>query len=294
MKPFFLFTLAILATAWSAAPAAARDNPATPATKTSVEVVHASEVKWGPLNPARGDKSPQAGTLWGDRASKEPAGFLLKPVDGFESPPHIHNVSYRGVVIKGVFHNDDPSTSHMWLSPGSFWTQPKGDVHITAAKGSDALAYIEIDEGPYLVMPPKAAFPSKAKPINVDRTNLVWLDASNIVWIEQAGQPGSADGPKVAFLWGTPQDGQLSGSLVRLPAGFAGKIHSRSSTFRAVVIKGQARLRLPGQIDIAPLEAGSYFRSKGEMVHQVSSSREEETIFYIRANGKYDIIQDKK
>ncbi|MEW8217519.1 MAG: DUF4437 domain-containing protein, partial [Candidatus Thiodiazotropha taylori] len=31
------------------------------------QVVLASEIDWQQLNPARGDKSPQAGTLWGDR-----------------------------------------------------------------------------------------------------------------------------------------------------------------------------------------------------------------------------------
>lgn len=64
------------------------------------EVVLASEVKWTYLNPARKDKAPMAGTLWGDRNGDEPTGYLLKPKDGFQSPPHIHNVSYRGVVIR--------------------------------------------------------------------------------------------------------------------------------------------------------------------------------------------------
>ncbi len=59
----------------------------------NIEVVLASEVEWEQLNPARGDASPQAGTLWGDRKGSGPTSFLLKPVDGFESPPHIHTVS---------------------------------------------------------------------------------------------------------------------------------------------------------------------------------------------------------
>ncbi|MEL6593749.1 MAG: DUF4437 domain-containing protein [Bacteroidota bacterium] len=48
----------------------------------------ASEVQWEDLNPARGDKSPKAATLWGDRrGNAEATGFLLKPIDGFQSPP---------------------------------------------------------------------------------------------------------------------------------------------------------------------------------------------------------------
>ncbi len=250
-----------------------------------VDVVLTSEVKWEPLNPARGDKSPRAGTLWGDRNGTGPTGFLVEFVDGFSSPPHIHNVSYRGVVISGLIHNDDPGAADMWLPTGSFWTQPKGEVHITAAKGSTNVAYIEIEQGPYLVLPTEEAFDSGERPVNVD--------ASNIVWIDQPGIPASADGPKVAFLWGNPQDDQLNGTLVKLPAGFTGKIDSHGSTFRAVVIKGQPQYQAPGETAVKTLEPGSYFSSKGESVHQVSSEAGEESIIYVRTDGKYDVIPAK-
>ena len=117
------------------------------------EVILASDVKWEQLNPARGDKSPKAGTLWGDRKGAVPTGFLAKFVDGFSSPPHIHNITYRAVVISGGIHNDDPNAAAMWMPAGSFWTQPKGEVHITAAKGNTNVALVEIDKGPYLVLP---------------------------------------------------------------------------------------------------------------------------------------------
>lgn len=87
-------------------------------------VVSESDVKWGPLNPARGDKGPKAGNLWGDRTGSGPSGFLVRFADGFASPPHIHNVSYRGVVIDGLVHNDDPNADDMWMPAGSFWTPP--------------------------------------------------------------------------------------------------------------------------------------------------------------------------
>jgi hypothetical protein len=91
-----------------------------PAAEPTSKVVLTSEVNWEQLNPARGDKSPKAGTLWGDRNGPGPTGFLLKPADGFKSPPHIHNVSYRGVVISGLVHNDDPNADDMWMPTGSF------------------------------------------------------------------------------------------------------------------------------------------------------------------------------
>jgi hypothetical protein len=173
----------------------------------------------------------------------------------------------------------------MWMPTGSFWTQPAGEVHITAAKGPTNVAYIEIDKGPYLVLPAKEAFDNRERPINVD--------ASNIVWVDPPGAPASVNGPKVAYLWGKPQDGQLNGTLVKLPAGFTGKIDTHGSTFRAVVIQGQPQYQMPSETDIKNLEPGSYFSSKGESVHQISSKTGEESIIYVRTDGNYEVVPAK-
>lgn len=248
----------------------------------SAEVVLASEVEWEQLNPARGDASPKAGTLWGDRKGTVPTGFLARFVDGFSSPPHIHPVTYRAVVISGSIHNDDPDAAKMWMPAGSFWTQPKGEVHITSAKGGDNIALVEIDKAPYLVRSFKEAYDSGEKPINVD--------ASNIVWVDLPGMPASANGPKIAYLWGKLLDGQSNGSFVKLPAGFSGKIHSHGTTFRAVVIKGQPQYLEDG---VKTLEPGSYFGSNGETVHEISSAEAAESVIYIRTNGMYEVVATK-
>ncbi|MDJ0510022.1 MAG: DUF4437 domain-containing protein [Crocosphaera sp.] len=249
-----------------------------------------SEVEWSPLNPARGDRSPQAGTLWGDRTSSGASGFLVKFVDGFSSPPHIHNVTYRGVAISGTIHNNDPNAEKMWLPKGSYWTQPAGDVHITSAKGSDNIAYIEIEEGPYLVLPPEKAFDSGEKSINVDESNIVWLDASNISWIDKSKISTSEEEPHLAFLWGNPEEVELNGTLLKLQPGFSGKIHSHASTLRAVVIQGQLQYEVLGKTKVKTLEPGSYLGSKGESVHQIACEAEEDCIIYVRAEGKYDVV----
>ena len=200
------------------------------------EFVLFSDIEWEPLNPARGDKSPQAGTLWGDRNGSEPTGFLVEFVDGFSSPPHIHNVAYRGVVIRGSIHNDDPNAQNMWMPSGSFWTQPAGEIHITSAKGSTNLAYIEIDQGPYLVLPTKEVFDSGERPINVD--------ASNIVWSDHPGNSANSSESKMAYLWGKPNDEQLYGALIQLPNGLTKNISISGSIFHAVVIKGQLQFHV--------------------------------------------------
>ncbi len=200
----------------------------TPA--TTCEVRLASALSWEALNPARGDRSPRAATIWGDRNGSGPTGFLVQVVDGFSSPPHIHNVTYRGVVIEGLIHNDDPEAAPMWMPAGSFWTQPQGESHITAARGETNIAYIEIESGPYLVRPLEEAFDSGERPVNVDPSNIVWLDAAASPWIAEPG-------PEIAFVWGAP--GGLSGTLLKLPAGFRGGLRADGAHLRAVVIQGR-------------------------------------------------------
>ena len=278
MKALLIFALVSIVAAGCAGLRTESDNMAqNPTAETSFKVVSVSEVRWEQLNPARGDKSPQAGTLWGDRKGTVPTGFLAKFVDGFSSPPHIHNATYRAVVISGRIHNDDPDAAEMWMPTGSFWTQPKGEVHITAAKGATNMALVEIDMGPYLVLSPEEAFDSGERPVNVD--------ASNIVWVDPPGMPASVNGPKLAYLWGNLQGDQSNGTFVKLPAGFTGKIHSHASTLRAVVITGQ--LQYIGS-NVKTLDPGSYFGSERGWVHQISSKAVAESIIYVRSEGKYE------
>ena len=289
LRTFLLLVLAFLVTALGSVQVVSQTTESAPKAELTSQVVLTSEVEWGPLNPARGDQSPRAATLWGDRTDYGPSGFLVQFVDGFSSPPHIHNVTYRGVVIRGLVHNDDPGAENMWLPAGSFWTQPAGEVHITAADAKSNLAYIEIEDGPYLVLPSEEAFDNGERPVNVDESNLVWLDASNIAWIDRTGVLPSANEAKIAFLWGKPQEGQLNGTFIKLPTGFSGTIHSYGSTFRAVAIQGQPRHHLSSETDIKTLDPGSYFGSEGETVHQVSCETGEDCIIYVRAEGKFDV-----
>ncbi|KZN64210.1 hypothetical protein N478_22460 [Pseudoalteromonas luteoviolacea S4060-1] len=240
------------------------------------------QLQWSPLNPARGVASPQAADLWGDRKSSAATGFLVKFRPGFESPPHIHNVSYRGVVIEGLVHNDDPQAATMWLPAGSFWTQPAGEAHITAAKDKQSIAYIEIDNGPYLVHPKEQAFDNGERAVNVEQSNLVWLGANDIKWID------AQQDVKRAFLWGSTAKGQLNGSLIKLPVGFNGQLKSEGSIFHAVVIRGHLKHIKQNSI----LNPGSYFSHTDDGSH--IKVAEKEVVIYVRTNSKLHILSNKK
>ncbi|WP_299840165.1 DUF4437 domain-containing protein [uncultured Tenacibaculum sp.] len=240
-----------------------------------------SEIVWEKLNPARGDKSPQAGTVWGDRKRKVSTGFLAKFVDGFSSPPHIHNVTYRAVVIKGEIHNDDPEAENMWMKPGSFWTQPEGESHITSARGKENIAYVEIDHGPYLVRPIDQAFDNGERPVNIDVSNIIWLanNETNII--------SSNSNAKISFLWKSNKADNLQGLFVKFPKGFKGALKSDGTIFHSIVVSGELDYELPKEKTIKKLDIGSYFTSEGKSIHNITS--ENGAVVYIRTNGKIKI-----
>lgn len=244
---------------------------------SNIKVILSSELEWEKLNPARGDKSPQAATIWGDRNDTLPTGFLAKFVDGFSSPPHIHNVTYRAVVLKGKIHNDDPNAANMWMKPGSFWTQPAGESHITSARGNENLALVEIDKGPYLVKPKTEAFDNGEKPINIDITNVVWLNRDKSNWINSNSEA------EISFLH---KNKGLQSLFIKLPPSFKGSIISDGSVFRSVIIKGELKYILDENNQSKVLNVGSYIGSSGEAYHELSNPTEKECLIYIRTNDQ--------
>ncbi len=244
------------------------------------KVLLSSEVNWEKLNPARGDQSPQAGTIWGDRKGNVATGFLAKFVDGFSSPPHIHNVTYRAVVIKGLVHNDDPNAENMWMKSGSFWTQPVGESHITSAKGEENIALVEIDKGPYLVKPINEAFDSGERPINIDVSNIVWLNNEQTTWVDSNSKGA------ISFLL---DNKELKSLFVKLPKGYKGEIETEGSTLHSVVIKGELNYLIPQNKELKTLDVGSYFGSTDKAIHSITNVSEKEIILYIRTNGKIKV-----
>ncbi|MBD0403958.1 DUF4437 domain-containing protein [Flammeovirga sp. EKP202] len=235
------------------------------------------DIQWGKLNPARGDNSPLAATLWGDRNAEVPTGFLAKFKDGFSSPPHIHNVTYRAVVIKGMIHNDDPKAEFMWMKPGSFWTQPVGEPHITAAKGNVNIALVEIDKGPYLVKPLSEAKSTYERPINIDYTNVVWLGYDQTNWISKNSKA------LMSFLW-EKKEGKSFGCFIKLPPRAKIKLMSMGEVFHSVVIKGEVNYLIKNKMET--LVAGSYFTSQLNTFHQLENKKDKEVVLYIKTNDK--------
>lgn len=246
------------------------------------EVVIVEDVRWGYLNPLRGDKSPGAADLWGDRTKSVATGMLVRFNQGFSSPPHIHNITYRGVVIKGMMHNDTPNAEKMWMPPGSFWMQPAGQNHITAANGKANLIYLEIDKGPYLVEPSAEHFDNGERPINQHKSNIVWLNQDDSTWVKGGDV-------EITALWENAD--KLRGSMIKIPAGFNGKLKTDASEFRVVVITGEVMYKSKETTEPKKLLPGSYFSSTGKFQHMLSAS--EPSTLYIRSGSDFHVSQKR-
>ena len=237
-------------------------------------VITADDVDWGYLNPARGDKSPGAADLWGDRTKDVATGMLVKFKKGFSSPPHIHNITYRAIVIEGKLHNDDPEAEEMWMPAGSYWQQPAGESHVTAAQGQQNMAYLEINQGPYLVEPTEKAFDNGERPINIDVTNMAW----------QASQTSKVVGntnARYSILWAEQHaDNQrYTGAMLKIPAGSNLTLNTSAPEFRAVVIGGE--LDYKSDDDGKNLAPGSYFSSQNSHQHIFTATQDTQLLSLI-------------
>ena len=264
------------------------ESEGSPGTSSFVDVIAPDDLNFIPLNPARGDAAPQAGVLWGDIREDVASGILLRFADGFSSPSHIHNITYRGVVIQGGLHNDDPTAEPMWMGPGSFWTQPAGENHVTSAEpGNSATAFLEILSGPYLVEPSDKAFDNGERPINLVPSNIVWLNPENIEWINLNNAQEHALKPQMTFLWGSPEAGELSGAFIKLPSRFSGSLKVQGGLLRAVVIQGELIHHIKGRTPQTTLPAGGYFSSEFNIENQLTCQADTECIIYVRTTDKF-------
>ena len=232
---------------------------------SSVTITRYEQLNWTPLNPARGKNSPQAANLWGDRTQAGATGFLVQFKKGFSSPPHIHNVTYKGIVLNGEVHNDDPDAASMWMPEGAFWTQPKGESHITAAQSDFNLAYIEIQEGPYLVKPADQHFDSGERPINVDPQNLVWQSLPTSLGINAETEQ--------AFLWGSLDNDQTNGRFIRIGSQSELTIANAKKDLKLVVVDNS--------VFVSSSRAHPSFKTEvnvGSLIQISGNKRAEETV----------------
>ncbi len=139
---------------------------------------------------------------------------------------------------------------------------------------------LEIDSGPYLVKPSTEKFDNGERPVNIHRDNMVWLSEYESALV-------SGEDIKLAHLWQNKAN-STQGMLVKLSKGAKGFLFGQSDEFKAVVIQGIASYQSNETSHVVKLNAGSFFSSKGEFEHLLST--ESETIIYVRTDAKLKAV----
>ena len=100
------------------------------------------QMKWV-ANPAA--PGVMTAVAWGD-PDKGAHGAFHKFVAGFTAPLHTHSANTRIVVISGTMAMSGADGKEMKFPPGSFYTQPNTNPHVTKCLGeTGCLVYLEAD-----------------------------------------------------------------------------------------------------------------------------------------------------
>lgn len=120
------------------------------------------------------------------------------------------------------------------------------------------------------------AFDNGERPINIEFSNLVWLDKNTSKVIHSDSRA------EISFLI---EEAEYRSLFIKLPKGFDGKIETNGEIAHAVVIQGELSYTMPMTKTQQYLDLGSYFGSSNKSTHRVKNTSNLETILYVRTNG---------
>lgn len=114
--------------------------------------------------------------------------------------------------------------------------------------------------------------------VAVPRAELKWQDA---------GIPGVAVAPVSGDMTKGP-----SRFYLKYPVGLVTPSHHHSADHHATVVSGSITLSAGGKDH--KLGPGSYFALTGKMPHVAKVEGKEEAVFFIQADGPWDVVPEKK
>jgi len=92
---------------------------------------------------------------------------------------------------------------------------------------------------------------------------------------------------EAALLWGDPSTGPAA-VMVRFPEGFEEPLHSHSSTYHAVMIKGQIKINRQDSDTSSAYGPGSYMTQQGGEVHAECNAGQGEMVALVYFEGPID------
>ncbi|WP_409432587.1 DUF4437 domain-containing protein [Litorimonas sp. RW-G-Af-16] len=110
------------------------------------------------------------------------------------------------------------------------------------------------------------------------------MSADEMNWIK-AGN--STRGPEATLLWGDLSDGELSGSMIKLPEGYATDLSTKGGDLKAVVIQGDVLHSVESLTEQNEISAGGYFASAEGVSHSLKCEAKSECMIYVRTEGRF-------
>lgn len=194
---------------------------------------------------------------------------------GAASPPHTHSSEYYAVVIEGEMNNpfgteaDPPS-----LVPGSFWTVPANDQHVTACLTPDnecrfffhatsAFDFTPIDE----LTQPRSSEAGSVPLDTIDFEELAPYDGAATMWGDRGTGP--------------------HGTIVRVEAGESTGDLAQRNAFTLVPATGALSIDTGnGSTDVA---IGSIVEAETNTPHSLACCGNTDCVFYLFSDGALDI-----
>ena len=252
------------------APEAAAPAPEPEPEAPTSSATAAADVPWAPVNPEQ-PEGPSWVILEGD-PSKGAFTMMAKLGAGFETPLHKHPAGFTGVVISGEVRHGASKDAAKAMGPGTMWTEPADEAHVTACVGEEDCVFVGRMDGPMAMTPVDA--PSETAKATV-------VPAAEIAY--QPVNPEQPQGPGMALLSGDQTQGAFV-ALARFPGGMITPEHVHTAGYVGVVIAGQIK-----DGEGAAKTAGSYWNNAAQHPHETSCVEGQDCVFFVSMDGAMDM-----
>lgn len=194
---------------------------------------------------------------------------------GAASPPHTHSGAYYAVVIDGQMNNpfgteaDPPS-----LPPGSFWSVPADDEHVTACLTPDReCTFFFHAAGAFDFFPLEEMTQART-------TDAVAVPVGDLAF--RALDPYDA----AATVWGDPDSGP-HGTMIRIEAGADTGGLAHRNAFSLVPATGSVTIETGGTATALPI--GRLLEAAPNTVHSLSCDDDADCVLYLFSDAPLDI-----
>lgn len=234
-----------------------------------VEIVRDGDVAFVEISPFARFASAQ-----GDFGSGAHGTFGIFG-EGATSPPHTHTETYYGVVLSGQMNNpfgteDAPPT----LTPGSFWSVPADEQHVTACLSPDQECRFFFHSG--------SAFDF----LPIDELTEPRGDDARAIPVGELDFERFRPYAGAAEVWGDPDTGPF-GLIARARTRSFVRWSTHREAFTMVPVAGRSFIISPS--GVARVSAGDLIEVGANTPHALVCQRGDDCLYYLFGNGPLEV-----